>query len=92
MGGKSPNSIITDGDMAMRNAIKRVFSRVHHRLCAWHLIRNATSNVKNPKFVSRFRQCMMGDYDIAEFNRKWVQLISDFGLEDNNWVKDLYEK
>lgn len=89
MGGKSPNSIITDGDMATINAIKRVLCRSRHKICAWHLLRNATSNVKNPKFVSRFKQCMLGDYDIAEFDQKWAQLVSDFGLEENNWIKEL---
>lgn len=34
----------------------------------------------------------MGDYDIHEFKRKWSKLVSDFGLAENNWVKDLYEK
>lgn len=29
--------VITDGDLAMRNAIKKVFTTTHHRLCAWHL-------------------------------------------------------
>lgn len=67
MGGKAPMSVITDGDMAMRNAIRTIFPNAQHRLCAWHLIRNATTNVKNPKFVSKFKQCMLGDLDAKEF-------------------------
>lgn len=92
MDGKTPVSVITDGDAAMRNAIRRVFPNAHHRLCAWHLIRNATSNVKNPNFVSKFKQCMLGDVDIVEFNRLWDKLVTDFGLEQNTWVLDLYQK
>jgi len=34
MGGKSPISVISDGDITMRNAIKRVFPKACHRLCA----------------------------------------------------------
>lgn len=34
MGGKCPASVITDGDLAMRNAIKAVFPNAYHRLCA----------------------------------------------------------
>jgi hypothetical protein len=34
MKGKTPISVITDGDVAMRNAIKRVFPNSYHRLCA----------------------------------------------------------
>lgn len=85
MGGKSPLSVITDGDVAMRSAIKKVFPNAHHRLCAWHLLRNATSNVKNPKFVSKLRQCMLGDFDVNEFRRRWDVLVFEFGLQDNNW-------
>jgi transposase-like protein len=32
MEGKLPVSVITDGDLAMRNAIRRVFPNAHHRL------------------------------------------------------------
>lgn len=92
MGGRSPSSVITDGDIAMRNAIRRVFPDAHHRLCAWHLLRNATSNVHNVNFVSKLKHCMLGDYDVEEFQRKWERLVADFGLENNIWVKDLYEK
>jgi len=33
MGGKSPILVITDGDIAMRDAIKKVFPKARHRLC-----------------------------------------------------------
>ena len=51
MSGKSPTSVITDGDLAMKNAIRRVFPKCHHKLCAWHLIRNALTNVNNNKYI-----------------------------------------
>jgi hypothetical protein len=66
MGGKLPVSVITDGDTAMRNAIVKIFPDAHHRLCAWHLIRNATSNIKNLQFVPKFKNCMLGDVDVDE--------------------------
>lgn len=44
------SSIIIDGDIAMRNAMRKVFPNVHHRMCASHLLRNTTSNVKNLDF------------------------------------------
>jgi hypothetical protein len=70
MGGKSPTPVITDGDLAMRNAIRRVFPECHHRLCAWHLIRNACTNIGKKQFVRKFKQCMLGDYDVGEFKIK----------------------
>ncbi|XP_015964992.1 protein FAR1-RELATED SEQUENCE 5-like [Arachis duranensis] len=78
--------------MAIRNAIRDVFSEVRHRLCDWHLIRNATSNVENPSFTFKFRKIMLGDYEIPVFKRKWVQLIEEFGLEDKPWVNNMYEE
>ncbi|XP_057755621.1 protein FAR1-RELATED SEQUENCE 5-like [Arachis stenosperma] len=92
MRGKTPTSIITDGAMAIRNAVRDVFPEVKHRLCAWHLIRNATSNVGNPSFTSKFRKIMTGDYEIPVFKRKWVQLIEEFGIEDKPWVINMYKE
>jgi hypothetical protein len=92
MGGKSPTSVITDGDLAMRNAIRRVFPECHHRLCAWHLIRNACTNVGKKQFVRKFKQCMLGDYDVGEFKAKWDKMVNDFGLQNHKWVKEMYEK
>ncbi|KAJ1390846.1 Zinc finger, PMZ-type [Sesbania bispinosa] len=92
MKGKSPVSVITDGDLAMRNAIKRVYPNAHHRLCAWHLIRNATSNVSNPGFTAAFTRCMLGDYDIGQFKRKWPTMVNQFGLQENRWVREMYDK
>jgi hypothetical protein len=92
MGGKSPISVITDGDNAMRNAIKKVFPKARHRLCAWHLIRNATANVKNLQFVTKFKQCMLGDFDVSEFELRWDKMVAEFGLENNIWVYELYSK
>ncbi|XP_057723920.1 protein FAR1-RELATED SEQUENCE 5-like [Arachis stenosperma] len=92
MRGKTPTSIITDGAMAIRNAVRDVFPEVRHRLCTWHLIRNATSNVGNPSFTSKFRKIMTGDYEIPVFKRKWDQLIEEFGIEDKPWVINMYEE
>lgn len=67
MGGKTLKSITTDGDKSMRNAIKRVLPNSHHRLCARHLLRNTATNISNTHFISKFKQCMLGDYEINEF-------------------------
>jgi hypothetical protein len=92
MKGKHPLSVITDGDLAMRNAIKRVFPKSHHRLCAWHLLRNATSNIGVPACMSHLKRCMLGDMEVEKFENIWSEMIEKFGLQDNSWVKDLYEK
>jgi hypothetical protein len=35
---------------------------------------------------------MWGDYDVGEFKAKWQKMVSDFGLEDHKWLKEMYEK
>ncbi|KAJ1380127.1 Zinc finger, SWIM-type [Sesbania bispinosa] len=92
MRGKLPSSVITDGDLAMRNAIRSEFPYAHHRLCAWHLLRNATSNISNPRFTSKLRRCMLGDYDVGRFRSKWEELVNEFDLHGNQWVRELYDK
>lgn len=92
MGDKCPMSMITDSDLYMRNSIRRVFPDAYHRLCAWHLIRNTTTNIKNLQFVEKFKRCMLGDIDVDDFDRKWLELLSEFGLEENSWMLEMYEK
>ena len=65
--GKSLVSIIIDGDLAMKAAIKEVFPATHHRLYAWHLMRNATNHIRQPGFTTMFRKYVLGDYEIGVF-------------------------
>ncbi|XP_057418072.1 protein FAR1-RELATED SEQUENCE 5-like [Lotus japonicus] len=91
MRGKFPTSVITDGHLSMKNAITTVFPSAHHRLCAWHLLQNATRNIKIPGFTQQFKRCMLVDYEVGEFKHKWESVVSKFGLEDNEWVMEHYE-
>ncbi|KAJ1386863.1 Zinc finger, PMZ-type [Sesbania bispinosa] len=62
------------------------------RLCAWHLMRNATSNIGKEGLTSEFSRCMLGDYEVGEFKNKWEKMIHKFGVEDHKWVIEMYEK
>ena len=92
MNGKCPQSVITDGDSSMKKAISIVLPDAHHRLCGWHLLRNATSHVSNPKFIQEFKKCMLGDYEVNEFEDKWKSMVKKFGVEEVGWVEEIYEK
>ncbi|XP_057740377.1 protein FAR1-RELATED SEQUENCE 7-like [Arachis stenosperma] len=76
MDGRAPKAIITDGDRSMRVAIQEVFPDAHHRLCAWHLLKNATSNVCMPRFTSLFRHCMLADIEVEEFELQWEAMLT----------------
>ncbi|XP_052111698.1 protein FAR1-RELATED SEQUENCE 7-like [Arachis duranensis] len=92
MQGKAPQSVITDGDPAMRIAIQSVFPDAHHRLYAWHLLRNATANISDPRFTQMFRHCMLADMEIDEFEAHWEAMVNECGVREVEWVKDLYTK
>ncbi|KAL5147053.1 Protein FAR1-RELATED SEQUENCE 5 [Glycine soja] len=92
MKGKAPCSIITDGDLAMRNVITRFMLGVSHRLCAWHLLRNALSHVRDKHVLKWLKKLMLGDFEVVEFEEKWKEMVATFELEDNSWIAELYEK
>lgn len=92
MNGKAPKAVITDGDRAMKNAIARVFPHAHHRLCGWHLFHNATTNVSKPVFAKGFSRCMFYDYEVEEFEERWKKLVVETGVENVQWVNDIYVK
>ncbi|KAL4373160.1 hypothetical protein AHAS_Ahas05G0054000 [Arachis hypogaea] len=89
---KQPKSVITDGNLAMKSAVSTVFPGAHHRLCSWHLLRNATARVGRLGFLRKFCLCLMGDLEVNEFETIWTNSVVDHGLEDHPWIVDMYSK
>ncbi|MED6199022.1 hypothetical protein PIB30_119051 [Stylosanthes scabra] len=92
MGGKFPGAVITDGDRSMRLAIQEVFPDARHRLCAWHILKNATSHICKPIFTNLLRNCMLADVDVDEFELQWAAMVDECGVREVDWVNDLYAK
>ncbi|KAL4336944.1 hypothetical protein AHAS_Ahas12G0060800 [Arachis hypogaea] len=90
--GKAPKAVITDGDPSMRLAIMHVFPNAHHRLCAWHLLWNATTHVSQPRFTQLFKQYMLADIEVGEFKMQWEAMVDECGVREVEWVMDLYRK
>lgn len=63
-----------------------------HRLCVWHMYENYAKNIrkvfnKNNEermFAKDFRKCMYKFYDTDEFESARKELISKYGLANNN--------
>nr|KYP33193.1 Protein FAR1-RELATED SEQUENCE 5 [Cajanus cajan] len=91
MGNKHPKTVVTDGDGAMREAIKHVFPDTCHRLCAWHLHKNACENVKSSAFLMDFKKAMYSDFTREEFEDFWMNMVEKHGLVGNKWVSKTYE-
>ncbi|XP_072055470.1 protein FAR1-RELATED SEQUENCE 5 isoform X1 [Arachis hypogaea] len=92
MCGKTPSVVVTDGDDAMIAAVQKVFPRATHRLCAWHLQRNVTSNSNEDMFRNVFAKWLYADMEIADFEAEWAQAVIDFELSDKLWASQMYEK
>ncbi|XP_016168103.1 protein FAR1-RELATED SEQUENCE 5-like [Arachis ipaensis] len=89
---KEPKVVVTNDDESMREAIRCEFPNAIHRLCTWHLARNAVVNIKDKNFCAAFKTVVYDHFDVEEFEKYWVDMIMSFGLEDNDWVAKTYEK
>lgn len=89
MDGKCPQTVITDEDRAMRNAIQTVFPHAIHRLCSWHLARNAQTNVGDENFTRDFNEFMYSHMTEHDFDVRWVDLINKYGLHNHDWVSNV---
>ncbi|RYR48394.1 hypothetical protein Ahy_A07g034415 [Arachis hypogaea] len=83
MSGKLPKGIVTDRDRAMREAILEVFLGIPHRLCVWHLHRNAVQNIKNKHFWDDFNVLLYGQFTVEIFKERWSEIISKYRLAEN---------
>ncbi|CAH9080089.1 unnamed protein product [Cuscuta epithymum] len=90
MGNKHPKAVVTDSDGAMREAIKQVFPAAFHRLCAWHLHKNACENVKMPSFLKDFKTAMYANFTRERFETFWETMVEKHGLKENKWVLKTY--
>ncbi|KAI8552373.1 hypothetical protein RHMOL_Rhmol06G0261700 [Rhododendron molle] len=95
MGSKAPKTIFTDQDHAMANAVKQVFPNTCHRLCTWHISKNATQHIAHlyaqkgfkDKFIYLMKYCESEE----EFESTWKEMINEWGISENTWLKKLYE-
>ncbi|KAK9901822.1 hypothetical protein M0R45_001938 [Rubus argutus] len=95
MGNKKPKTIFTDRCQAMANAIEEVFPETRHRLCLWHISRNAAQNLRsmfaNPGFKELFNKWLSSRETKLEFESTWNEIIVKFKLEGNTWLKTIYD-
>jgi hypothetical protein len=84
--------IITDRDLALMNAVARVFSNAKHLLCEWHINKNvkvrcwpffcdlpATPATTPEQHWTRFekdRQSVIRSLSVPEFNRWWKAMMT----------------
>jgi zinc finger SWIM domain-containing protein 3 len=97
MSEKHPSTIFTDQDAAMAGAIAYVFPNTSHRLCLWHIYLNAAKHLSHvihkypKKFLPAFKSCVYEDRSEECFKKKWNELLTEYSLEENSWMLNLYD-
>ncbi|CAN0893159.1 Protein FAR1-RELATED SEQUENCE 5 [Linum grandiflorum] len=92
MGGKKPKAVVTDGDLAMLNAIKEVFPEAVNRRCAWHIKKILKSLHFKKEVIDDWYRFVYRNYDEIVFEEKWKVFLQKHSLEDNQQICNLYEK
>ncbi|KAL4304707.1 hypothetical protein AHAS_Ahas16G0005200 [Arachis hypogaea] len=58
------------------------------------VITDGARAIKNA--IERLRKysldCMLGDYEMPVFCNKWQTLVEEFGVEEKEWLNEIYEK
>ncbi|KAL4316205.1 hypothetical protein AHAS_Ahas15G0261800 [Arachis hypogaea] len=92
MCGKKPAIVVTDSDKTMIKVVSEVLPSATHRLCAWHVEKNVTSNVKDVKLRGLFRRWLYAEMGTEDFESEWEQATDEYGLREKQWSCQMYDK
>ena len=91
MRGRHPQTILTDIDSSLRDAMEREFPNTKHVICSWHVLSKISSSFSLP-FGSQYEE-FKAEFDmlchlesIEEFEHQWNHLISRFGLASDKHI------
>ncbi|XP_059442190.1 protein FAR-RED ELONGATED HYPOCOTYL 3-like [Corylus avellana] len=80
----------------MKNAIARVFPGTRHRLCLWHILKKLPekfgAHSQFDGIKSTLRKCVYDSQTHGEFEESWKTLLVTYNLEDNDWLRGLYNE
>ncbi|XP_062227321.1 protein FAR1-RELATED SEQUENCE 5-like [Phragmites australis] len=86
-----PESIITDGDIAMARAIEIVMPEADHRLCSWHIEQNMIHRLRGEK-LSEFRKFVYHPMTVDNFEKHWMEYKENYGIsEEDIWMVMMYD-
>ncbi|KAJ7980155.1 Protein FAR1-RELATED SEQUENCE like [Quillaja saponaria] len=94
MSGRQPLSIIADQDMAIQQAIAKIFPGTHHRFSLWQINAKEQENLfmMDTGFKYEFEKCIYHSQTADEFDTIWNALLNRYKLKENAWLKEMYEK
>ncbi|XP_057810726.1 protein FAR1-RELATED SEQUENCE 5-like [Salvia miltiorrhiza] len=91
---KQPGVIFSDQDMALMNALDYTFTEASHRLCQWHINKNAVKHFgklnHDREFKTLWFRCMKGCESEEQFEECWRRMIEEHNLSKNKWFSNMY--
>ncbi|KAM0871914.1 hypothetical protein ACQ4PT_039072 [Festuca glaucescens] len=96
MGGRAPETILTDQCHQMRVAIDAELPETRHRWCKWHVLRKAKESLgqaysKNSAFKRELHELLDQLVGVEEFETRWAEIVTGNGLGDNDFLARAYE-
>ncbi|KAK9284854.1 hypothetical protein L1049_024908 [Liquidambar formosana] len=95
MRGRHPQTILTDLDSGIRDAIATEFPNTKHVICKWHILSKVSSWFSLPlgsqyaDFKSEFDMlCLLES--IEDFEHQWNHLVARFGLGSDKHIALLF--
>lgn len=87
-----PEAVITDGDLAMREAIKSLLPGTIHRICTWHMGENAKKYIRDSEVMRMFHKLMSKAYSPEEFENKWQEFDDNVSRrpKSRKWLQKIY--
>ncbi|KAJ1693496.1 hypothetical protein LUZ63_010194 [Rhynchospora breviuscula] len=92
MGGKAPESIITDQSLSMKKAIDATLPDTTHRHCTCHILNKLNPKIgNNEDAASDIKNVIYKSKTEDEFEMRWQSTIRQHSLEDNEWLKEMFD-
>ncbi|KAF8038154.1 hypothetical protein BT93_B0882 [Corymbia citriodora subsp. variegata] len=94
MSGCHPKSIIADHDDSILEAIAQVFPSSHHRFSMWQIKTKEREHLSplSSDCKYEYEKCVYQSHTVGEFDAAWDALLRKYGLRENAWLKEMYEK
>ncbi|XP_031106194.1 protein FAR1-RELATED SEQUENCE 5-like [Ipomoea triloba] len=96
--GKTPPITITDQDPSMKVVIAMEFPETRHRFCMWHIMSKVGDKVgsemaKDTEFRRALNSVVWNENCMPEeFENGWNGVVHKYGLQENGWLKLMYEQ
>ncbi|XP_063937319.1 protein FAR1-RELATED SEQUENCE 5-like [Daucus carota subsp. sativus] len=95
MGNVAPQTIITDQDIAIGNAIAEVLPNTSHLYCTWHISTKFGEKLSHlyanhDHFKEDFNSCIYKSLTVAQFEDRWEALVEKYDLMNHSWLQDMY--